>query len=211
VGVFQRMKVWLGLADDYDPEFDDEYEDDSPQKQAAPADDAGLARPQAYTSPHGGKPTVRRVDREPDLDRARDARPGSFDSMARGFSAGRDDDGAAEYAPPPRPSYDRPERPLASVSQPQVQMAIVEPRAFSEAQSIADKFKAGTPVIMNLGSADADLAKRLLDFASGLTYGLDGGLQKVSEKVFMLTPRNVDVSAEDRRRLKDRGLFSLDQ
>jgi cell division inhibitor SepF len=90
-------------------------------------------------------------------------------------------------------------------------MAIVEPRAFSEAQSIADKFKEGTPVIMNLSSSDAELAKRLLDFASGLTYGLDGGLQKVSDKVFMLTPRNVDVSAEDRRRLKDRGLFSLDQ
>ena len=208
MGVIQRMKVWLGLADDYDGEYEDEY--DAPRQEAAPADDAGLARPQAYTSPHGGKPTVRRVEREPELDRARDQRPGSFESMARGLSGGRDD-GPSEYTPPPRPSYDRPERPLASVSPPHVQMAIVEPRAFSEAQSIADKFKAGTPVIINLGSCDAELAKRLLDFASGLTYGLDGGLQKISDKVFMLTPRNVDVSAEDRRRLKDRGLFSVDQ
>jgi cell division inhibitor SepF len=89
-------------------------------------------------------------------------------------------------------------------------MHIVEPRSFAEAQSIADRFKAGTPVIMNLSSSDAELSKRLLDFASGLTYGLDGGLQKVSEKVFMLTPSNVDVSAEDRRKLRDEGLFTLD-
>jgi cell division inhibitor SepF len=55
-----------------------------------------------------------------------------------------------------------------------------------------------------------DLAKRLLDFASGLTYGLDGGLQKVSDKVFMLTPHNVDVSDADRRRLRDTGLYSAE-
>ncbi len=156
---------------------------------------------------------MRRVDREPDVERARGANRGSFDEMARPFSgdsAGSRSGGApAEYAPPSRPSYDRP--PLASVgSSPQMKMHVVEPRAFSEAQSIADKFKTGTPVIVNLASTDADLSKRLLDFASGLTYGLDGGLQKVSEKVFMLTPRNVDVTAEDRRRLKDKGLFTLE-
>ena len=210
MGVIQRMKVWLGLADDYDGEYEEEYEEHPRAESADEGDDAAPARPQSYASPYSGKPTVRRVEREPDLDRARDARPGSFDSMARGFSG----DAPAEYdAPSPSraPSYDRPERPLTSVAQPHVQMAIVEPRAFSEAQAIADKFKDGTPVIMNLGSSDADLAKRLLDFASGLTYGLEGGLQKVSDKVFMLTPRNVEVSAEDRRRLKDRGRFSADR
>ena len=62
---------------------------------------------------------------------------------------------------------------------------------------------------MNLTSTTPDLAKRLLDFASGLTYGLDGGLQKVADKVFMLTPHNVDVSDADRRRLRDTGLFSI--
>ena len=89
-----------------------------------------------------------------------------------------------------------------------MKMHIVEPKSFTEAQSIADKFKQGTPVIMNMASTSPDLAKRLLDFASGLTYGLDGGLQKVSDKVFMLTPHNVDVSDADRRRLRDTGLFS---
>jgi cell division inhibitor SepF len=90
---------------------------------------------------------------------------------------------------------------------PQVKMHIVEPRTFTEAQQIADKFKQGVPVILNLTAADAELTRRLIDFTSGLTYGLNGGLQKVSEKVFMLTPANVDVSAEQRRVLRDKGLF----
>jgi cell division inhibitor SepF len=198
------LKVWLGLADDDEGDYEDEeYYEDPP---AEPA----LARPKSYTSPYEGSSAVTRVERKPDLDRARDPRrSGSFDSMARGFSDAPGPDTATEYQPPPRPSYDR-ERPLASVSAPQVQMHVVEPRAFHEAQAIADRFKAGTPIIMNLSSSDADLAKRLLDFASGLTYGLDGGLRKVADKVFMLTPRNVDVSDEDRRRLKDKGLFTLE-
>ena len=89
-------------------------------------------------------------------------------------------------------------------------MHIVEPTSFSEAQTIADKFKQGTPVIMNLTHDQARPRQALLDFASGLTYGLDGGLQKVSDKVFMLTPHNVDVSDADRRRLRDTGLFTVD-
>jgi cell division inhibitor SepF len=63
---------------------------------------------------------------------------------------------------------------------------------------------------MNMSATSPDLAKRLLDFASGLTYGLEGGLQKVSERVFMLTPHNIDVSDADRRRLRATGLFSVD-
>jgi cell division inhibitor SepF len=196
------MKVWLGLADEYD-EFDDDVEDDGSQSQPE------LARPQEYTTPYGGQSAVRRVDREPDMERARGASRGSFDEMARSFA---DEGGPQEYEPPARPSYDRAsDRPIAAVpAQPHVKMHIVEPRAFSEAQSIADKFKSGTPVIVNLTATDSELAKRLLDFSSGLTYGLEGHLQKVADKVFMLTPRNVDVSAEDRRRLKDRGLFGAD-
>jgi len=92
---------------------------------------------------------------------------------------------------------------------PQVRIHTVEPRSFSEAQSIADKFRAGQPVIMNLVVTDPDLARRLLDFASGLTYGLGGGLQKVSDKVFMLSPANVDVSATGAR-LREGGMFSME-
>ena len=84
---------------------------------------------------------------------------------------------------------------------------LVIPRSFNDAQQIADKFKDMIPVILNLQSADAELSKRLIDFASGLTYALDGGMQRVADKVFLLTPQNVEVSAEERARWLERGGF----
>ena len=84
---------------------------------------------------------------------------------------------------------------------------LVVPRSFNDAQQIADKFKDAVPVILNLQSSDAELSKRLIDFASGLTYALEGGMQRVADKVFLLTPRNVEVSAEERARLLERGGF----
>jgi cell division inhibitor SepF len=88
-----------------------------------------------------------------------------------------------------------------------VRVHLVLPRSFNDAQQIADKFKHGIPVILNLQSADGELSKRLIDFASGLTYALDGGMQRVADKVFLLTPRNVEVSAEQRAQLLERGGF----
>ncbi len=64
------------------------------------------------------------------------------------------------------------------------------------------------PVILNLQSADNELSKRLIDFSSGLTYALNGGMQRIADKVFLLTPRNVEVSAEERARLIERGFFN---
>ena len=89
-------------------------------------------------------------------------------------------------------------------------MHIVEPKSYGEVQSIADKYKQGIPVIMNMTATPPDVAKRILDFASGVTYGLGGGLEKISDRVFMLTPANVDVSAGDFRHLKEKGLFTLE-
>ena len=89
-----------------------------------------------------------------------------------------------------------------------VQVHLVVPRSFNDAQQIADKFKDGIPVILNLQSCEADLSKRLIDFGSGLTYALDGGMQRVADKVFLLTPRNVEVSAEERARLVEKGFFN---
>ena len=68
-------------------------------------------------------------------------------------------------------------------------------------------------MILNLQGTDVELSKRLIDFSSGLTYALNGGMQRVADKVFLLTPRNVEVSAEERARLIDRGFFnqSLDR
>jgi len=88
-----------------------------------------------------------------------------------------------------------------------VRVHLVLPRSFNDAQQIADKFKQGIPVILNLQGADGELSKRLIDFTSGLTYALNGGMQRVADKVFLLTPRNVEVSAEQRAQILERGGF----
>ncbi len=89
-----------------------------------------------------------------------------------------------------------------------VQVHLVIPRNFNDAQQVADQFKRKVPVILNLQTTDHELSKRLIDFASGLTYALDGGMQRIAEKVFLLTPRNVEVSAEEKARLIDKGFFN---
>jgi cell division inhibitor SepF len=75
----------------------------------------------------------------------------------------------------------------------------VRPRRFDQAQEVADKFKENQAVIINLQDVDKELSRRLIDFASGLCYGLDGTMEKVAAGVYLLTPANVSVSAEDRR------------
>jgi cell division inhibitor SepF len=89
-----------------------------------------------------------------------------------------------------------------------VQVHLVIPKNFNDAQQVADQFKRDLPVILNLQGTDTELAKRLIDFSSGLTYALDGGMQKVADKVFMLTPQNVEVSAEERARLIEKGFYN---
>jgi cell division inhibitor SepF len=97
---------------------------------------------------------------------------------------------------------------LRSVSAPApAKVHLVAPRAFNDAKQIADRFKAQIPVILNLQSADTELSKRLIDFASGLTYALDGSMQRVADRVFLLTPRDVELSAEERARAIERGGF----
>ena len=87
-------------------------------------------------------------------------------------------------------------------------MHLVIPKSFNDAQDVGDKFKASIPVIINLQGTDPILNKRVIDFACGLTYALDGGIQQVADKVFLLTPRNVEVSAEERARLIEKGFFN---
>jgi len=89
-----------------------------------------------------------------------------------------------------------------------VRVHLVVPRSFNDAQQVADRFKDAIPVILNLQGSETDLSKRLIDFASGLTYALDGGMQRIADKVFMLTPRNVQISAEERARLIEKGFFN---
>lgn len=82
---------------------------------------------------------------------------------------------------------------------------VVAPGSFNDAQEVADRFKASQPVIVNLQGVERDLARRIIDFTSGLCYGLGGHMEKVAGQVYLLTPSNVEVSAEERRRLEERG------
>src|ERR671931_272109 len=89
-----------------------------------------------------------------------------------------------------------------------VRVHLVTPYSFNDAQEVADRFKQDIPVILNLQTTDAELAKRLIDFTSGLTYALGGGMQKIADKTFLLSPRNVEVSAEEKARLVEKGFFN---
>ena len=89
-----------------------------------------------------------------------------------------------------------------------VRVHFVAPKNFNDVQDVADKFKESIPVILNLQATDTELSKRLIDFSSGLTYALDGGMQRIADKVFLLTPHNVEVSAEERARLVEKGFFN---
>ncbi len=83
---------------------------------------------------------------------------------------------------------------------------VVHPISFNDAQEIADHFKRDKPVIVDLQQADRDLMRRLIDFASGLCYGVGGDMKKVADAVYMLTPADVEVSAAERERLQEAGL-----
>ena len=108
----------------------------------------------------------------------------------------------APMAPPRQAAPPPPQQPKSLG-----QVHIVEPRAYDDAKEIGDKLRASVPVIMNLQGIEEDLFKRLTAFASGLAYGLEGRVQRLAPRVYLITPANVEVSAEERRRLMERGFF----
>ena len=83
-----------------------------------------------------------------------------------------------------------------------------EPKRFNEARDVGDRFKEGVPVIMNLQGTEDSAARRLVDFASGLVFGLDGKIEMVANRVYLLTPANMEVSAEERERLRESRLYN---
>jgi cell division inhibitor SepF len=84
----------------------------------------------------------------------------------------------------------------------------LHPRTYNEARTIGERFRDGMPVIMNLSEMDDSDAKRLVDFAAGLSFGLRGSIERVTAKVFLLSPQNVDVTAEDKARIREGGFFN---
>jgi cell division inhibitor SepF len=182
--LWHRTLVYFGLAED------ERWYDD---------DEDGTAAQQDLERTYRERPNVRRIDHRrgrgsTDIDdifseeptprrgRGRRSDPGAHTAVLRPAEAAR----AAEVA----------------------KVHLIAPRSFNDAQQIADRFKLDIPVILNLQSAETQLAKRLIDFASGLTYALDGGMQRIADKVFLLTPRDVELSAEDRARYLDGGFFN---
>jgi cell division inhibitor SepF len=83
-----------------------------------------------------------------------------------------------------------------------------EPKRFNEARDIGERFREGIPVIMSLQGTDDAIARRLVDFASGLVFGLSGKIEMVASRVYLLTPANMEVSAEERERLVEGGFFN---
>jgi cell division inhibitor SepF len=83
-----------------------------------------------------------------------------------------------------------------------------EPKRFNEARELGERFKDGVPVIMNLQGTEDTIARRLVDFASGLVFGLDGKIELVANRVYLLTPQEMEVSAEERERLRDSGFYN---
>jgi cell division inhibitor SepF len=103
------------------------------------------------------------------------------------------------------------EHPIEVVPSRQVELARIttlHPRTYNEARTIGEHFREGTPVIMNLTEMVDSDARRLVDFAAGLIFGLRGSIDKVTNKVFLLSPANVEVTAEDKARIAERGFFN---
>jgi cell division inhibitor SepF len=109
--------------------------------------------------------------------------------------------------PPPVPAARARINDDAAGPLPLSRITAVHPRSYNEARTIGERYREGIPVILNLTELDDAAAKRLVDFAAGLAFALRGSIDKITNRVFLLSPSGVDVSAEDRRRLAERGFF----
>ena len=184
--VWRRTMVYLGLVDD------DEYEDYEPYEEPEPAPKPAprrAAMPEPAYEPELASAGVRTLPREPREQREQREPREHREQPESGITI-------------QRPSV---VRAVTATQQPKVHL--VAPGGFNDAQEIGDKFKANQPVIVNLQGVNRELSRRLIDFASGLTYGLGGQMERVAEQVFLLTPSNVELPAEEKRRLQERGLY----
>ena len=206
--IWRRTMVYLGLVDDEEYEEYEPYDEpqSQPQAQSAPLRGRGArAIPEPVDTSYDPEPSgVRTLPRDdsPSIEtRSMEPRGMSGGGMAGGgMGSSMGSSGAVTVQQ--RPSVVRP------FTQPQAaKVHVVVPVGFNDAQEIGDKLKDNQPVIVNLQGIDRDLSRRLIDFSSGLTYGLGGAMERVAEQVFLLTPSNVEVSAEEKRRLQERGLY----
>ena len=182
--IWRRTMVYLGLVDD------EEYDEYEPYEEPPPP------APVATQRPTPRRAAMPEPAFEPERDREREQSSVGVRTLPR---EPREPDSGVTIQ---RPAV---VRPISASQHPKVH--VVAPDGFNDAQEIGDKLKANQPVIVNLQGVNRDLSRRLIDFASGLTYGLGGQMERVAEQVFLLTPSNVEVPAEEKRRLQERGLY----
>jgi cell division inhibitor SepF len=184
---WHRALVYFGLAEDRDV-----YEDAEPIEPEAQLEDRYRERPSVRRLPSSRRRRDEFDDIFPDDDAP--GRDSVRTTTLRPVAGGRGGPAARNGG--------------AHAERGSERVHLVIPKSFNDAQQVADRFKDEVPVILNLQGTETDLSKRLIDFASGLTYALDGGMQRIADKVFMLTPRNVEISAEERARLIEKGFFN---
>jgi cell division inhibitor SepF len=186
-GFYKKAVVWLGLNEEYP---DDVSSSDTPGAETARTERV----PQREQRGVGPDPRAERGHTQ----RREESRP---DPLARNRNAHDRSEGTVRPIP-----MDEPKAPVASVgtvravaiprtTKPQ----LIIPKSFNDAQEVADAFRDSKPVIVNMQNAERDLARRLIDFSSGLCYGLGGQMEKVAKDVYLLTPDEVEVSDEERQ------------
>ncbi|MBO0693327.1 MAG: cell division protein SepF [Acidimicrobiaceae bacterium] len=193
-GIVRRTMVYLGLTDDDEFEYEG-YEDApappvQPQRRTyaePPEPPPNPAAVSAGVAPAGGLSPAA-VSVRPMTARESAMEPG----------------GGVAVTPTPRPSVVRP----ISTTQP-AKVHVVTPSRFADAQEIGDRFKNSQPVVVDLHRGDRELSRRMIDFCSGITYALGGGMEKVADQVFLLTPSNVEISADEKRKLAEKGLYRI--
>ncbi len=195
---WRRAMTYLGLGPD--EEYED-YDDELPREHDRPARHERVA-PERVSRPAPVRPRER--------ERERDYEPDSDVSVVG--SVRRLEPQPVEPSPgigavsPMRPQRGTPVV-RAIPNNVSAKPHVISPSSFNDAQEVADKYKGSQPVIINLQAVDRDLSRRIIDFASGLCYGLGGSMDKVAHQVYLLTPGGVEVSMEERKRLQERGLY----
>jgi cell division inhibitor SepF len=201
----KNARTWLGLGNDpyYEDEYGDPDVDDDVDLEPLDDDDVVHAAP-------APTPRPRAVPSSP-ADEPRPVRAAAPAPRPAARASEWEDDGGVRVisAPAPVASDDLRGvvRPLPSATKPQV----VTPTTFNDVQEVADAFKKAQPVIVNLQGVDRDLSRRLIDFGSGLCYGLEGNMERITDQVFLLTPAGAEVSDDDRRRIREGGFTDDDK
>src|SRR3954449_4593965 len=222
-GAMRRMGIYLGLVEDDDPRgygrydsrqsdhadydrrygryaddhYDGEYADDDLEAEDPPAarePDPLPARRERAARPMGLAPAGASAGAGAGGSRISAMGSGPVGATAAKLAVREPVAAVVEPAPAPAPQPYR--------------ITTLHPRTYNEARTIGERFRDGMPVIMNLTEMDDADAKRLVDFAAGLSFGLRGSIERVTAKVFLLSPQNVDVTAEDKARIREGGFFN---